>query len=100
MSRQQLTAVRGAAEDRQAHFGENGGNAGREGCAQLLADMLRIRDIDLGGQRHNHRAGQAFRVTHRKLILGPGRLACRALALRGRLLDHPDQLTAHQLSSA
>jgi hypothetical protein len=75
MSRHQLMAARGAAKYRQAHFGDNGGNAGREGCAQMLTDMLRIRDIDLGWQRHDHRAGQAFLVTHRRLILGPGRLA-------------------------
>jgi hypothetical protein len=43
--------------------------------AKLLSDMLRIRGIDPGGQRHNHRASQAFLVTHRKLILGSGRLA-------------------------
>jgi hypothetical protein len=58
MSRHQLTAARGAAKDRQAHLGDNGGNAGREGCA-----------------RHNHNTGQAFLVTHRKLILESGRLA-------------------------
>jgi hypothetical protein len=51
MSCRQLTAARGAAKDRQAYFGDNAGSAGREGCAQLLADMLRIRDIDLGVRR-------------------------------------------------
>jgi hypothetical protein len=75
MKRHRLTAAEGAAKDRQAHFGANGGNAGREDCAQLLADTLRIRDIDLGRLRHNHRTGQAYLVTHRKLILGSGRLA-------------------------
>jgi hypothetical protein len=75
MSRHQLTAAKDAAKDRQAHFGDNGGNARREGCPPPPADMLRIHVIDLGGQRHNHQAGQAFLVTHRKLIPGPGRPA-------------------------
>jgi hypothetical protein len=99
MRRHKLTTAKGAAKGRRAHFGDSDGNAGREGCAQLPADKFRIRVIDLGGQRHNHRAGQAFLVTHRKLI-PPGRPALPALALCGRLLDHPDQLTADRLSSA
>jgi hypothetical protein len=99
MRRHQLTTVKRAAKDRRAHFGGNDGNAGRQGCAQLTADKFRIRVIDLGGQRHNHRAGQAFLVTHRKLIPS-GRPALPTLALCGRLLDHPGQLTAHRLSSA
>jgi hypothetical protein len=59
--------------------------------------MLGIRDIDLGGQRHDHRTGQALLVTHRVLILGVREAGYRrGLALRGRLLDHPDQPTARQ----
>ena len=48
---------------------------GAKAGARLLADMLGIRGIDIGGRRHVQRTGQAFLVTHRVLILGSGRLA-------------------------
>src|SRR5207247_3745909 len=52
------------------------------------------------GQRHDHRAVQAFVVKHRKLIPGSRRLAwAGTLALSGRLLDHQHHLITHRLLS-
>ena len=70
-----MTGAGGAAEDRRTQVGNNDGNSGGEGCAQPLTDILLICHIDLGGQRHDHRAVQAFVVTHHKLIPGHGGLA-------------------------
>ena len=63
------------AEDRRTQVGNNNGNAGGEGCAQLLTNILRIHHVDLGGQHHDHKAVQAFVGAHRKLIPRHGGLA-------------------------
>jgi hypothetical protein len=55
--------------------------------------------IDLGGQRHDHRAVQAFVVAHRKLITGPRRLGFGTLTQSGRLPDHQHDFITHRLLS-
>jgi hypothetical protein len=75
MRRHQLTAAKGAAKTVKPISAVTPGAKAARSCSPACSTFA---SSISAGQRHNHQAGQAFLVTHRKLILGSGTLAIAA----------------------
>src|SRR5690348_17176962 len=65
MDPEQAVQARAVAEPGAGEVGDDHGRAGSQSRGELVVDLLRVRQVDLGGKRHDHGPATCQLITHR-----------------------------------